>query len=527
MSERENNSQQSAESLLEELYFYCESESLSEDDLRQIIEGHELTPNNNWNVRDYDFFLAACINEDVDEGIIRCLLEYFPRAASSIDDIGSSPLNYACCNTHVTPSIIQLLVDAAPDSVRSVDINGWMPLHCLCINTELDERAALEILKLLKKKYPEAVRYADNKGLLPIHRACGAGRSPEFCQVLIEEYPGSERMTDEDGLLPLHYACLNNTLATVEYLYKLYPDAINYTTRDGKYPIHYAIISVDHRDKPTATVDIVKFLLDCDPYVKLQKYEGTVTVSLLYFACRWEYNDSTIEAALEMIKVIYDAYPEAIEEDSIASNIRHYHQEVQAFVNSQLVYARQAKDHRLMTTPDGNGQLPLHTALQNNARLGSIKLLVKGNPLAVQSHDNSGLIPLHVACVHRDSVKVIQYLVGLDATTLDAVDREGNTALHIACHRARHEIIVTLLEEYDAVSVSKLNAEKKLPIDLLWESSLVPDRESVDYTETVYRLLKAYPEMVMNNIDMQKPQADLALGSCPSQNGKKRKFGHD
>ena len=529
MSERDNNNiRQSAESLLRrELRSYCASESISEEGLRQIIERHKCTPNNNWNVRDYAFFRAACYNEDVDEGIIQCLLEYFPSGANATDQDGSSPLHLACSNTNVTLKIVQLLIDAAPDSVRRVDINGSMPLHCLCMNTELDGIAGLEILKLLIERHQDAVRHVDNDGFLPIHMAGGQGRrSPEFCRVFIEACPGSERMTDEDGVLPIHYACMYNTVATVQYLYKLHPDAIN-TTGDRKYPIHLAIRGVNHRDSPIAAVDIVKFLLDCDPNVKLQKYEGMVSVSLLHFACRWGYNDSTIEAALEMIKVIYDAYPEAIEGDAIASHIHEYHEQVQAFVNSQLVYARQAKDYRQMTTPDGNGQLPLHTALQSNVRLGSIKLLVKGNSLAVQYPDNSGALPLHVACQLHDSVNVIQYLVGLDATTLDAVDHEGNSALHLACHRARHEIIVTLLETYDAVSVSKRNAQKKLPIDLLFESSLVPDRESVDYTETVYRLLRAYPEMVMNSINMQKQQTNLALGSCPSQNGKKRKFGHD
>eukprot|EP00984_Skeletonema_dohrnii_P010322 scaffold4008_cov85-Skeletonema_dohrnii-CCMP3373.AAC.2 len=61
-----------------------------------------------------------------------------------------------------------------------------------------------------------------------------------------------------------------------------------------------------------------------------------------------------------------------------------------------------------MTTPDGNGQLPLHTALQSNVRLGSIKLLVKGNPPALQSTDNSGSLPLHIACAHHDSASVVQ-----------------------------------------------------------------------------------------------------------------------
>jgi len=55
-----------------------------------------------------------------------------------------------------------------------------------------------------------------------------------------------------------------------------------------------------------------------------------------------------------------------------------------------------------------------------------------------------------------------------------------------------------LLEKYHAASVSKRNAQKKLPIDFLWESNEVEDRESVEYTESVFRLLKAYPEMMMN-----------------------------
>ncbi|KAK1734178.1 hypothetical protein QTG54_015181 [Skeletonema marinoi] len=124
---------------------------------------------------------------------------------------------------------------------------------------------------------------------------------------------------------------------------------------------------------------------------------------------------------------------------------------------------------------------------------------MKGNPLAVQSPDNSGALPLHVACEHHDSPRVVQYLVELDTTTLDAADRDGNTALHYACR------------------ISKRNAQKKLPIDLLWESNEVLDRGSIEHTESVFQLLKAYPEIVMN-IDMNSSAADS------SQNGKKRKL---
>jgi ankyrin repeat protein len=193
--------------LISELDAYCNSDSLSEGGLSERIE--RLTPIG------YKFFLAACRNEKVTEGIIRCLLEYFPDAASATDnDSGCTPLHYACSNKNITLNIIQLLIDAAPTTVRHVNNKGRMPLHILCGNKKLDEIIAKEILKLLIEKCPEAVRHANNEGTLPIHRACRS-RSPEFCRVLIEAYPGSERMANSIGLLPLHFACFYGTVAVV------------------------------------------------------------------------------------------------------------------------------------------------------------------------------------------------------------------------------------------------------------------------------------------------------------------------
>jgi hypothetical protein len=191
--------------------------------------------------------------------------------------------------------------------------------------------------------------------------------------VLIEAYPGSERISNVNSALPLHCACANNSVATVEYLHKLFPDAINHAARFGYHPIHAAIKYMKHRDNPAAAVDILEFLLDCDTSVRSQTSGGGS--SLLRFACLLEYNDSNIEAALGVIKIIYDTHPEQIENEEIPSHIHHYHKQVQGFINSQLVFSHQAKDHRLMTTPDEKGHLPLHRALQNNVRLGSIKLL--------------------------------------------------------------------------------------------------------------------------------------------------------
>eukprot|EP00984_Skeletonema_dohrnii_P025454 scaffold14617_cov113-Skeletonema_dohrnii-CCMP3373.AAC.3 len=529
MSERGNNS--SAESMLpNELLELCKSEFLSEDGLREIIERHVLTHHDH-RVNDYKFFVLACKNERVTEGMIRYLLEYFPAAASATYNdgwatrnrqcsghLGYLPLHSICGNKSVTLNIVQLLIKAAPDSVRQQEKFGLMPVHKICDNRDVDETTAIEILTLLIEKYPEAVQHIGGIGnYLPIHLA-SIQHSPEFCRVLIEAYAGSERMAGGCfSQLPLHLACANNTVATVEYLYQLYPDAINHASRDRAYPIDAAMRGPNGRNNPTDAMDIMDFLLDCDPNV----VDG---LSLLHFVCQREHN-SDIEARMRMqvIKAIYDSRPEEIEDNAFASNIQQYHQRIQAFINTQLVHARQAKDRRLMTTPDVNGQLPLHIALQSNVRLGSIRLLVKGNPAAVQSPDNSGRLPLHVACEHHASPSVVQYLVGLDISTLSSVDRDGNTALHYACLGAKYDTIALLIDKYDAVSVSKRNAHQKLPIDLLWGSNEVQDRESVEYTESIFRLLKAYPETVMScNVNM-KQQAKSE--DFPCQNVKKRKLG--
>ena len=512
MSENGNNCRQSAAQQLEkELFIHCQSDLLSEEGIRKILERHGFITNDH-DVSDCNFILAACCNTRVTEGIIQCLLKYFPCAASATDRRERSPLHFACINPNVTLNIIKLIIDAASDSIRSGDNSGNMPLHYLCDNGKVDEAAALKILKLLIEKYTGAVRHADVQGKLPIHLA-SRGRSPEFCRLLIEAYPGSEQITDTGGVLPLHWACAKGSLATVEYLHSLFPDTINHPSTSGLYPIHYAIMGTKHReDNAAAAAEIVHFLLDCD-FDKNQYYRG----HLFHFACQVENNDSNIGARIQIIKILFDANPFAIDYDRISTVIQHCHQQVQTFVNGELVYARQGWP--FLITPDDNGQLPLHRALQNNVRIGSIKLLSVGNPSAVKSIDNSGALPLHVACEHHDSTSVVEYLLGYARITHTAIDRDGNTALHYACRGAKYNTIALLLEKYGAVSVSKRNARGKLPIDLLWESNKVVDRESVEYMGSVFQLLKAYPETVMN--------FDTGAMQFQSGHGKKRKYGNE
>ena len=95
---------------------------------------------------------------------------------------------------------------------------------------------------------------------------------------------------------------------------------------------------------------------------------------------------------------------------------------------------------------------------------------------------------------------------------LGAQGSEGNERVH---HQLSEQMI--LLEKYGAASVSKRNSHGKLPIDMLWESNEISDRESVEYVGSVFQLLKAYPEIVMN-FDAR------AIQKNQDGTGKKRKY---
>jgi len=216
---------------------------------------------------------------------------------------------------------------------------------------------------------------------------------------------------------------------------------------------------------------------------------------------------------------LYDIYPEAILEQEQVRCMFFRNpgcvKEVGEFIISQVPYARQAKclDLIIESMPDKSGRLPPRTALVNdalvnNAPLGSIKLLIKGNVFAIQAPNNNGSLPLHIACQYHESASVVDYLLGLEGggSSLTAVDLEDNTALHYACRGAKYDTIALLLEKYDAVSVSKLNVHGKLPIHLLWESEegnrlpISGDGESI--TDSIFRLLRANPDMMV--IDCSK-----------------------
>ena len=334
--------------------------------------------------------------------------------------------------------MFHIILKEWPEASHQLNSIDELPIHFLCNNKELDDAAAFGILNLLLEMNPQLARETDDEGHLPIHLAAGS-KYPEFCKILIDAYPESVRVRNGSGETPLHFASYSGRLDTVKYLCELCPESINAECSGGFLPIHDAARGGER-------AEIIRFLLSKYPDGAEKATDDEGRRLPLHLACN-SFNARDVN--LKTVQLLLDAYPEAIfiedgEENSpldiVKGRAKHYPDKstVVSFLETQLDYARQARDTDTMQTLDENGWLPLHHALHNNASLGSIKLLVKGNPTAVRVDDYKGSFPLHIAS-EFSTVDVVQFLVERNDSHLNAFDGNNNSSLHCACHGGKYE----------------------------------------------------------------------------------------
>jgi len=424
------------------------------------------------------------------QDILECLLELSSSSLRVLDGDGSTPLQLACYNRHVTLEVVQMLYNAWPEAIGMSDSDGYLPIHELCRNQKLDESVALSVLRFMIGIEPTLVREREeDDDYLPIHFAVD-GMSIELCKVLIDVYPESLRLgTTNDGMLPIHMACIKGGTDIIHYMLELYPEGIDVRDGNGQLPIHLA--------SRLGRTEIIGLLLEHDPDMASKKTTNDARQLPLHLACCY--------GRIEAVKVLYDALPEAIlvrnghekiPSQAISNQLRNSSTIVN-FLQVQLVYAHKAKDMTTMTTPDENGWLPLHHALKDKIPLGSIKLLLKGNPSAIRTVDDNLAFPLHIAC-QFSTVKVDRHLVELDSRIpVGRLDMNKDSALHYACRGANLDVIKYLVDSHGSL-VSDTNTDNKLPFHLLLECEDEQVRESLEFTEVCFLLLRAHPETVTN-----------------------------
>ena len=477
-------------------YYLSRTSNLDLDTVKVLVDAYPNCLMNADGEMEFYPIHALLYNPNVSnlQDVLAYLMEYKPASVYLADGRGMVSLHIVCRSKGVTLEVFQLIYNAWPEGVLQRDNIGNLPIHELCSNENVDEDTWFDIFHIMMNADYSIVRERDDDGELPIHKAA-ASQSVNVCKTLIDLYPESLREMD-NGSLPIHEACRwgsrDDTLDTIQHMLDLEPESINARdTRhnDGLLPIHCAA--------QNGKAKTVEFLLSHDPHAASK--ETTNRWLPFHLACVAD------DEHVDKVQLLFDAYPDVIltlDQDGntpIDSARSKCNWRVVQLLEAQLAYAEKARDATAMTTLDESGWLPLHHALKDDVSLGSIKLLVRGNPLAVRTADNNMAFPLHIAC-EFSSAKVVKFLVEKFGRPVDHCDGNNDSILHYACRGGRCEVVKYLLESHaHLVASATVNAKNEQPIHLLCESSKDEDgdSESTEYIETIWQLLLANPEVVM------------------------------
>ena len=426
--------------------------------------------------------LYICRNDRVTHEIVAFVIAKIPEAARAVTPSGATPLHLVCESANATQDIARSLIEAHPNAPMEQDSDGFTPLHVLCKNRALDEDEKMEILKLFIQRSPESLHLKTLNDALPIHYAIKQRSSQEFCILLVHAFPESIlipwsiRYPNEVSfkVSVLSMICTSNdvddsvALALMEMIIENYPEKIR---RYLHFRLEKWLVATIHFT--SRSTEMCSLLVQNLPGLvrKVVEVKGN-PFTLLMLACQYT-NASNLSRGLEMINLLFDAYPEAINGAiSLAEAVRltenRFLPAVDDFLAAQGQYVELASNIQRITTLDDNGYLPLHIALHEGARLGAIKLLIQAAP-----------------------------------STLLTPSINGNIALHEACRLRNYDVIDLLVIEYPTAQVYARNTLGELPLQVLLANG-DDEQENVRYLSSIFLLLRANPptEVPMNDMDM-------------------------
>ena len=147
---------------LPELRAFCQSESLTEQGLRDRLSHLEYQRGDST----YDVLLLfICANDRVTYGMVKYFLHRFPSSANSVALRGITPLHVACQNNYATLDIVRCVIESNPGALLTQDEDGRTPLIYLCFN-----KMAVEILTLFLATCLESVRASLNLIMFCFHQ---------------------------------------------------------------------------------------------------------------------------------------------------------------------------------------------------------------------------------------------------------------------------------------------------------------------------------------------------------------------
>ena len=479
------------------------------------------------------------------------ILENDPKSIDRKDRASNLPLHAACSAYTADLSLIRRVFDLHPEAVAARNDKGRFPIHEFLSTDRWGTSSGAEIVEFLVAQFPASLKLADYDGMLPLHHACKNSYSVDIVIFLLGAYVEGIKVDSPKYGLPLHCAVTgfndSNTRKIIDFLLSVYPEAIgvrnetvgtplevsecpdtfvtilryrysgkthphhclHHALRDeailnptkvvqffienfggnvkqidnfGRHPLHVAASS------PRAWQEVVKELLKVHPAAAMhQDKQGCIPLHL--FFC----NGASLVDSVQV--GIFDKLAGIVDDSELFKMVESMHDGIFDEVEKKVAKMRES-----LKVMDRNGCLPLHYACRYGTDTRVLTKMLALHPDAVKVRDRNGCIPLHVACRRGVlSVEGVKLLVNCDNTTAQLADNDRELPLHKACRGGHLEIINYLLEQHAPASGMR-NASGYLPIHTLCRKSGKAELSAMDtpeYTETLFRLLRAHPEAVV------------------------------
>ena len=172
--------------------------------------------------------------------MIEVLLNIYPQALSTPDDLGYLPIHRVAKNTTAAASsILRRLVSAAPDTVKTITVGNELPIHYflrLCKNRS----QVHEMISIFLEAYRESINSANDDGYLPIHVAAECS-SFEVFKMIAEANMVNLTALNPGGISVAHIAAAESKIEIIHYIHSFAPELFVGQYEIGFTPLHSAV----------------------------------------------------------------------------------------------------------------------------------------------------------------------------------------------------------------------------------------------------------------------------------------------
>jgi len=197
-------------------------------------------------------------------------------------------------------------------------------------------------------------------------------------------------------------------------------------------------------------------------------------------------------------------------------------------VDTDLLQWLTDADEQVLSIPDGQGAIPLHTAVYTENPTTNQLVFLSGTKQQqlCKVKNSGGRTPLCAALynmVHVDIVRFLFFSIRTDqdrALALHCVDKQNRTLLHIAMFRNAGHNIVDLLIGKEQPPLTTIDNRRDVPLHLLFRRQCdLLEHPEIDRVKWVSKFIDEEKKaLVCQNIDGDTP-LHLALSSIPREIG--------